>query len=107
MAHEETVRIYTGKLKEAMPQVAEETLSDACHTGFESANEGLETASVHTVERIPIKMAQNGTSEKEFYCYTERWPDSSTFMDAFARCALTFSRFVRSVAKFTRKNMKE
>lgn len=85
MVRKEAKRIYTSAVREAIPRVAEKSLSDAFHIDFESANDESKNASFHFVKRVLTKMAHNGAIEEVFDCNIERWIQSAAFMDAFAK----------------------
>lgn len=59
MSWEEARRIYASEVGKATRKDEEKELSDAFRNGFQSANDGLETASVYSVKQILMEMAQD------------------------------------------------
>lgn len=53
----ETERIYASRVRASILKIAEEPLSDAFKTGFESTDEDSKTASIHFVEQSLIRIA--------------------------------------------------
>lgn len=80
--------LLTSRVKEAIPKIAKVAPSEASQFGLETANYGLKTAFFTSVKLILMKMTQNSALNEGFDCTIERWTQSSTFMDAFARLAL-------------------
>lgn len=107
MAQEEAECIYASRVNPSMTRAAEGALSDVFQVGFDSANAGLKISSHHLVESVLTEMAQKDALDEVFDRSIDRWTQSSPFMDALARRALTSPRFVRPVAKFIRKNMRD
>lgn len=107
MAGEKAERIYTGKVREAMPEQAENGLSDAPLIGIEFANDGLRSTSFHIRKRVVTEAAQNDGLETVFNRNVKRWTQLSTSKDAFEKRVLTSSRFVHPTSKFNQENPKE
>lgn len=82
-----------------MRRVAEQALSDALQISYKSANARLANTLYQFVESVLTQMTHKGAKDELFDICIERWTQSSTFRDAFAKHALTSLRFVRPVAK--------
>lgn len=102
VAEEEAIRIHSSRVKETKLIAVEKALSNTFHLGFKSANDGSKTESYYFVEQILMDVTQNGALDEGFDRNIEHCTQSSTFIDAIFRRALTSSRLFLPAAKFIR-----
>lgn len=105
MVYNESKRIHKSRVNKAKSKVSKKVLADAFHSNFEFADDSLTTTSYNALVKILKAVAQTGALNKVFLRNDERRTQSLTFVDRFARRALTFYRFVSILAKFVRKNL--
>lgn len=105
MAQEEVERTYESRVSVFITRAAEEALFNALKIGYKSENAGLKNTSYHLVKSVLTEMAHKRALDEVVNRNIKRWTKSSTFIDPFAKRALTTPRFVRPAAKFIRKIM--
>lgn len=88
-----------------MTRAAEEALSDRSQVWIDFANVKMKNSLYRFVDVCLPRWLRKKALDEVFERSIRRWTPSSTFMDTFAKCALTSSRLVCPVAKFLRKNM--
>lgn len=85
----------------------EQALSNAFYIDYKFTNARLKNTSYHFVKTVLTEMAHRRAQDEVFDRNIERWTKLSTFMDAFAKRALTSPRFVLPDAKFIRKSLRD
>lgn len=107
IAQDEGERIYASQVNASMTRAAVEALSDVFLLRIDSAKAGLKQSSYHFVESVLMRIAEKGALNEVFDRTIGRWTQSSIFMEVLTKRVLASSRFVRPVAEFIRKNMRD
>lgn len=94
-------------MAEMLLNAAEDALQDTFQTGFESTNDGMKNPHFCFVKSELFDLA----FKEELYDLVDRniekWPQLSSFMNVFARRALTSTQVVSAISKFIREKVEE
>lgn len=82
-------------------------LLDLFINGTVGVERELENAPFKIRETILTSMSEKEALEKIFGCSTDRWTQSTSFMDAFAICALASSEFACAIARIIKTRTDE
>lgn len=107
MAQGKAECIYARRVNASKTRAVEESLSNAFQANHESTNTGLKTVSYYFVESVLTEMGHNGVLDEALVRNIERWARLSTCLDAVAKHALSSPQFVRTVATFFSKTMRD
>lgn len=107
MAEGESKCMFVERAGPSIQEAAEEKLSDIFFVGFKRANTGLLNASYYFIKDALMKMASNSFMDDVSEQSLERWTQTFSFTDASTQRVLNSSHFVRPVANFVCKKLKD